>query len=193
VNDVGKAGDVGLANLDDGKGKDGKVGGDDAATDGLALALTGAAGAVARVALGEKKADTGRVHDTLLHRETLLVVATGDTDDVALPLVAEGVGGDLSAHLFPQSSLVCENDCCECSFGLDPSPVFAKRQKCQLMASREDAEELTYALVHEDTELSLILNLDELLRAVARVGDVELHVGGWRNELWSSGTVVVLR
>lgn len=99
VDDVGQAGDVGLALLDDGEGKDGEVHADDAATDGLALALTGAAGAVAGVAVGEEEADTGRVHDTLLHGETLLVVAAGDLEDVALELVADGVTGDLSAHL----------------------------------------------------------------------------------------------
>ena len=32
---------------------------------------------------------------TLLHGETLLVVPAGDAEDVALPLVAEGVTGDL--------------------------------------------------------------------------------------------------
>lgn len=128
VDDVGEAGDVGLALLDDGEGEDGEVHADDAATDGLALALTGAAGAVAGVSLGEKEADTGRVHNTLLHRETLLVVASGDAEDVALELVADGVTGDLSAH----------------------------------------------ALLHEDAELALILNVDELLAAIGRVGDVQL-------------------
>lgn len=95
---VGDTWDVGLALLDDGESKDGKVHGDDAAADGLALALTGAAGAVARVSIGEEKADTGWVHDTLLHGETLLVVASGDLEDVALELISDGVAGNLSAH-----------------------------------------------------------------------------------------------
>lgn len=99
VDDVGKAGDVLLALLDDGHSKDGQIHADDAATDGLALALAGAAGSVAGVAVGQEESDTGRVHDTLLHRETLLVVAAGDAEDVALPLVAEGLSGDLLAHL----------------------------------------------------------------------------------------------
>ena len=46
---------------------------DDASADRLALALAGAAGAVARVALGEEEADTVRDEDTLLQRETLLL------------------------------------------------------------------------------------------------------------------------
>lgn len=92
--DIGQSGDVLLALLDDNEGEDGDIGGDDAATDGLALALTGAAGAVARVAVGEEKADTVGNEDTLLHGETLLVVSTGDTEDVALPLVAQRVARD---------------------------------------------------------------------------------------------------
>lgn len=85
---VGQAGEVVVALLDDGEGEDGQIHADDAATDGLALALTGAAGTVAGVAFGEEEADTGRMHDTLLHGETLLVVAAGDAEDVALELVA---------------------------------------------------------------------------------------------------------
>ena len=98
MDNVGQAGDVVLALLNDGEGKDGQVHGNDAAADGLALALTGTAGAVARVALSKKQTDTGGVHDTLLHGETLLVVATGDLEDVTLPLVTDRVGGDLLTH-----------------------------------------------------------------------------------------------
>lgn len=86
---IGKTGDLLLASLDDGKSKDGEIVTDDAATDGLSLALTGAARAVAGVAVGKEEADTVGSNDTLLHRETLLVVTTGDADNVSLPLVAE--------------------------------------------------------------------------------------------------------
>ena len=105
VDDVGDTGDVVVSLLDDGESEDGQVHADDAATDGLALALTGAAGAVAGVALGQQKSDTGRVHDTLLHGETLLVVSTGDAEDVALELITEVVAGDFSAHLFEESTV----------------------------------------------------------------------------------------
>lgn len=151
VNDVGQAGDLALALLDDAEGDDGEVGGDDAAADGLAAALTRAASAVARVALGEEEADTVGVHDTLLHGETLLVVATGDAEDVALPLVAERVGGDLSAHLFFSSV-------------------------SRVSGVGEFGVGGTHALVHEDGELALILNVNELLAAVGRVGDVQLFL-----------------
>ena len=69
-----------------------------------------------------RSSDTSRVHDTLLHREALLVVSTGDSEDVSLELVADGVSGDLVAH----------------------------------------------TAVHEDAELALIFNLDQLLGAVGR-------------------------
>ena len=132
MNKVGEAGDIGVALLDDGESEDRQVHGDDAAADGLALALTSAAGAVARVAVSEEKPDTSRVHDTLLHRETLLVVSAGDAEDVALELIADAVAGDF----------------------------------------------LTHAAVHEDAELALVFDLDQLLGAIVGVGDVELHLDG---------------
>jgi len=114
VDSVGDAGDIGLSLLDDGESEDGQVHGDDAAADGLALALTGAARAVAGVSLGEEKADTGWVHNTLLHWETLLVVASGDLEDVALELVTDRVAGNLSAHTLvhenTESALVVDLD-----------------------------------------------------------------------------------
>lgn len=132
MDDVGDTGDVGIALLDDAEGKDGEVHADDAATDTLPLALAGAAGAVAGVAIGEEEAHTGRVHDTLLHWEALLVVSAGDSEDVALELVADAVTGDLLAH----------------------------------------------TAVHEDAELALVFNLNQLLRAIVGVRDVELHLDG---------------
>ena len=108
MDDVGETGDLLVTLLDDGEGDDGHVVADDAAVDRLALALTGAAGAVAGVAVGEQQPDTAGVHDTLLHGETLLVVASGDAEDVALELVADGVTRDLSAHL--QINIVLAKD-----------------------------------------------------------------------------------
>jgi hypothetical protein len=48
------------------------------------------------VALGQQEADTGGKEDTLLHGETLLVVTSGDAEDVTLELVTERVDSDLS-------------------------------------------------------------------------------------------------
>jgi hypothetical protein len=103
VNDVGEAGDVVVALLDDGESEDRQIHASDAATDGLSLALTSTAGSVAGVALGEEESDTEGLEDTLLHRETLLVVATSDAEDVTLELVAEVVTRDLSAHLLRET------------------------------------------------------------------------------------------
>lgn len=125
VNSVGDTWDILLALLDDGESEDGKVHSDDAAANGLTLALARAAWAVAGVAVREEKADTGWVHDTLLHWETLLVVASGDLEDVALELISNRITWDLSAH----------------------------------------------ALLHEDAELALVLNLDHLLAAIGRLFD----------------------
>lgn len=36
----------------------------------------------------------------------------------------------------------------------------------------------SHALLHEGTELALIIDLDDLLRPIGRVGDVELHLDG---------------
>jgi hypothetical protein len=130
VDGVGEAGDIGVALLDDAQSKDREVHADDAATNRLPLALAGATGA--GVAVTEKESDTGRVHNTLLHGEALLVVSTSDPEDVALELVADAVTGDL----------------------------------------------MTHAALHEDAELALVFDLDQLLRAIVGVGDVELHLDG---------------
>lgn len=51
-------------------------------------------------------------------------------------------------------------------------------------AEREEkAGRKTYFLLHEVAELTLIFDLDQLLAAIGRVGDVQLHLGGgcWRS------------
>ena len=53
---------------------------------------------VARLTLAQEKPDTLVGQDTLLHGESLLVVSSSDPHDVALELVAEGVGLELLAH-----------------------------------------------------------------------------------------------
>ncbi len=62
VDRIGKAWDITIALLDDGKSEDRKILTNDAATDGLALAFTGSSGSVAGVAVGEEELDTGREH-----------------------------------------------------------------------------------------------------------------------------------
>lgn len=102
VNNVGDAGDLSVTLLDDRESQYGQIHRDDAATDGFTLALTSSAGSVAGVTIGEEKADTGWVHDSLLHWETLLVVATGNLEDVALELISNAVTRNLCAHSLVQ-------------------------------------------------------------------------------------------
>jgi hypothetical protein len=85
---IRQAGDLLLTLLDDDQRENGDVRTDDASTHGLALAFTGAAGAVARVTIGEEEADTEGDENTLFHWETLLVVSACDAEDVAFPFVA---------------------------------------------------------------------------------------------------------
>jgi len=97
-NVVGEAGDFLLALFDDDKRENCDIGANDAPTNRLALALTGTAGSVARVAVCEEELDTVREQNTLLHRESLLVVSTSDTEDITLPLVSNRVTRNLLGH-----------------------------------------------------------------------------------------------
>ena len=85
-NDIGKPGNISISLLDDDEGEDRNIGADDASIDRLALALTGAADAVARVALGEEEMDKVGDEVTLLHWETSHAAATRDT---TLPFAAQ--------------------------------------------------------------------------------------------------------
>ena len=127
---VSKPGQVLVASLDDDQAEGRNVLADNAAADRLAAALTRTALAVARLALSEQQAGSSVQQDTLLHRETLLVVTTGNLHNVSLELVAERIDGNLLGH----------------------------------------------TLVVEDAQLSLVSDLDRLLAASGRVGNVELQV-----------------
>ena len=95
---VGQSREILLALLDDLHGEDSDVRAHDAAAHRLALALALPAGAVAAVALGQQNADAALDQHTLLHGETVLVVAAGNLEHVALEVVAERVSVDLLAH-----------------------------------------------------------------------------------------------
>ena len=127
---VGQARKVVLALLDDGESEDREVASDNAAANGLPLAFAGSSWSVAGVAVGEQQSNTRGMHHTLLHREALLVVAAGDSEDVALELIAQAVARDFGAH----------------------------------------------STLHEDAKLAVIVDLDQFLGPVGRVGDVELHL-----------------
>lgn len=96
--DVGQTLNVSLTLLDNSQSNDRQVLVDDTASDGLSLSLTNSSWSVTRVTLRQQQSDSGWVQDTLLHWETLLVVTTGDLEDVTLELVADSVTFDLLAH-----------------------------------------------------------------------------------------------
>merc|ERR1719443_712638 len=101
----------------------------DATAHRLTLALTRPAGSVASRIFLEEQTNTLVGQHTLLHGESLLVVASSDAENVALELISESVALNLSAH-----------------------PLLVER-----------------------TNLELIVDLDELLAAGGRVGQIDLH------------------
>lgn len=128
---VRQAGDLTLSLFHDSNRQNRQVHPHNAAPNRFPLALAGPAGTVAAVALRQQQTNTGRVHDALLHGETLLVITARDAESVAFELVADAVARDFLAH----------------------------------------------APVHEDSELAVVFDLDELLGPVCRIRDVELHLG----------------
>ena len=70
----------------------------DATPHGFPLALARPSGSVAAVTRREQQPYTRGMHDPLLHRKTLLVVAAGDLEDVAFEFGTDAVAGDFGAH-----------------------------------------------------------------------------------------------
>jgi hypothetical protein len=98
MGNIGQSSDITVTLLDDNEGKDSEVSGYNTSTNRLALPLSSPAGAVARVPLREEELDTSRVHDALLHRETLLVVTTGDLEDIPSKFRSNTVPRNLLSH-----------------------------------------------------------------------------------------------
>lgn len=102
---VGEAGDVSVTLLDDGELHDGEVMTGDGTAHGLALAGTLAALTEGLHALLEEQADAVGGEDTLHHGETLLVVATGDAENVALEGIAQKGAVHLGTHALVHEGL----------------------------------------------------------------------------------------
>mmetsp|Transcript_7655 Transcript_7655/g.8350 ORF Transcript_7655/g.8350 Transcript_7655/m.8350 type:complete len:221 (+) Transcript_7655:630-1292(+) len=85
--------------LDDLQGENTDIGANNATSDGLSLSLTSSSGSVVGHTLLQEKSDSSLNQDTLLHGETLLVVATGDSEDISLEFVTEEVTFDFGTHL----------------------------------------------------------------------------------------------
>jgi len=125
---VSDSGNILLALLDDDERQDRKVGIDDASTNGFALALTSTTRTVASVSFGEKETDTVGYEDTLLHRETLLVVTACNAEDLSFEFISNSVTRDFLGH----------------------------------------------ALIVKAPNFTFIFNVDGLLAASGRVGDIKL-------------------
>lgn len=95
---VRQARQLALALLDNRQRQHRQIHAHDAAPHALAFPLAGPTRTVAAVAVTQQQPHPGGVHDALLHGETLLVVAAGDLEDVALEFGPEVVAGDLLAH-----------------------------------------------------------------------------------------------
>jgi len=87
-----------LTLFDDDEVEDGKVVADDATTDRLPLPLTSLSRSVALGSLLEEKTAAVVEHDTLHHREALLIVATRDSEDVSLPIISEDIPLNFLRH-----------------------------------------------------------------------------------------------
>lgn len=58
---------------------------------------------------------------------------------------------------------------------------YAEDVSFELVADAVSRHLLTHAAVHEDTQLAVIVDFDQLLRPIGRVGDVELHLDNRRS------------
>jgi hypothetical protein len=95
---------LGVSLLYDDQRKGRHVGADNATTNRLPLALAIASGSETRVASFKQEANTSLNEDTLHHGETLLVISTCDSEDVAFEFITQSVSSHLLGH-----ALVIEN------------------------------------------------------------------------------------
>ena len=98
VHGIRKTRNITLTLLDNRQRQHCQIGSNNTTPNTLSLALSVPSGSVARLTSAEEEANTRRMHDTLLHGESLFVVTAGDLEDVAFELVAHAVAGDLVAH-----------------------------------------------------------------------------------------------
>lgn len=122
---------------------------------------------------------------------TLFIVTTSDSENISLEFIAEGVAGNLDSLESAKKFL------CICRpFGNNIETTMAipsisntapKRRQHQdqmdvfhpplLWYSRVVVPYFSsHSLLHERSQLAVIINFDQLLRPIGRVGNVELHL-----------------
>jgi hypothetical protein len=155
------------------------LGRDDATANTLPLPLTLPALAIARGPLLQEQADTLGCHDTLLHGETLLVVASRDLEDVTLELIAQNVTNNLLVH-----TLIVEIAPAICVWISDEGGG----KNCVELPSlwERGGSTLGQQSGQDNLQLALILDLDDLLAARGRVRDVKLQRTKGESERLSS-------
>lgn len=95
---IGQAWEIIVTLLDNDEGQHSKIIANDTSPNRLPLPLTSTPWSVAGVALGQQKPDTSGVHNTLLHWETLLVVASGNFENISLELITNAVAWHFLPH-----------------------------------------------------------------------------------------------
>jgi len=95
---VRKTGNLILTLLDNDEVENAEVAVDHAAAHRFATTLSRATGPVAWMSETQQQTNAAVCQNTLHHRKALLVVASRNTHDIALPLVAEAISADLCRH-----------------------------------------------------------------------------------------------
>lgn len=111
----------------------------------------------------------------------MLVVTTGDLEEVALELIAKGVTNDLIEEKPISPIVLIIRNVCRmfvCSWVKKIVRIVWMCILSALLKNSGIADFGAHALLHEGAELALIVNLDDLLRPIGRVGNVELHLDG---------------
>ena len=95
---VGKSGNFCFSLLDDDDGEDRELSINNATTNGFSFPFSCLSWSVAGVTFAEEKTNTSLGQNTLFHGETLLVVSSGDTENIPIPFFTQSCGIYFSAH-----------------------------------------------------------------------------------------------
>ena len=104
-NCIGKPGDLLLALLGNDAGEHADVRTNNAASNRSSLSLTFSGCSIALGSRGEEESDPTIGEDTLLHGKTIVVIATGDLENISFELFSKIIGFNFLSHsLFEEMS-----------------------------------------------------------------------------------------
>jgi len=101
---IGQTFDFSFTLLDNCKSQNGEIVSDDAASDGLSLSFTGSSWSEAAVSLFHEDSGSASDEDTLFHGESVLIVSSGNFEQVALEFVTKFISSDFLTHSFTEES-----------------------------------------------------------------------------------------